>query len=342
MKRTIAFVTIASGEVGMGHLMRSLSLAEMLQEEFNIKFIIDTDKHEIIEMIKEMHYQVDQISKSSPIGNFLNLWPHLYNCHIVVLDFYGITKELQLDLKEQNFKFVCIDDLHDTHFYADAIINVSNGVKPEDYSCERNTKLYLGTDFALLRSAFLEAAILPQKVIRSIDSVFINMGGADLPNNTLKFLRAILKYNIIKKIHIVIGIVNPYLQMITDFTNNNQHLSEIYIYHGINSDKMKSILLECQLAICPASGISIEICAIGIGIVTGFTAENQKDVLKGLIDRKCAFNLGDFNLQEEDEISASFGQILTNIREINEMVYNQKVLIDGQSPRRLKDLFIAL
>lgn len=336
MKRKISFVTIASGEVGMGHLMRSLSLAEMLQDEFSIQFIINTDKSGIIEMLKDMHYQVTQLAS---VKDSLSVLSNIENIDIVVLDFYGLTEDFQLQLKEKAFKIICIDDLHEIHFYADAIINISNSVKISDYSCEKYTKLYLGSSFALLRPSFLQVALSQRKEIKIIDGIFINMGGADLANNTLKFLKAILASNAINKVHVVIGMVNPYFQLIKEFVSKSESLSQIYVYHNIDSEKMLDVLSECELAICPASGISMELCAVGIGMITGFTAENQVDLLRGLVRKNCAFNWGDFNLLKENEITKAFDGILSNVTEINNMIKNQKMLIDGKSPERIKYIF---
>lgn len=342
MKRTVSFITTASGKVGLGHLMRSLSLAEMLSSLFAVNFIIDTDNDEVVKMVAEKGYAVNKVSAPSSISNIHDVLPYLENTAIVVLDFYTITPELQLALKHYNLKLVCIDDLHETHFYADVVMNVSNSVSSKNYSTEGYTRLLLGTDYVLLRPVFLQSAMQPARKFDQITSVFINMGGADAPNNSLKFLKAIVRINHIKQIHLIIGLVNPHRATIIDFISKLDSSIIVSLHSNINSFEMNRLLLDCQLAICPASGISMELCAVGIGMVAGITADNQKDLLKSLTESGCAFNLGDFNLLSEAEIGSHIQAIVTQLPVINEMVTKQKKLIDGRSTDRLRKVFQEL
>lgn len=323
----------------MGHLIRSLSLADMINNEFTINFIIQTDNGEIQKLIESRGYPVSVIHDSSNIDDFNAVDSFLHGAEIVVIDFYKITEDFQQRLIKKNLKVVCIDDFHDVHFYANIVINVSSGITIADYSCEPYTKLLLGTDYALLNSAFLKSALESRRSISKISSIFISMGGADKPNNTLKFLKAISVIENIQEIHVMLGPINPHSESIRSFLNDNQYLPNVLLHINVNSSKVKSIIEKCQLAICPASGVSLELCSIGIGIVSGFTADNQLDLLRGLIDKDCAINLNDFNLLSESEIKRSIEKILDNNKGFAEMIMNQKKLIDGKSPERIKEEF---
>lgn len=341
--RNIIFVTVASKEVGMGHLIRSLSLADMLRDQFNVAFVVATDTEDVLKMIRLRSYPVNKLVDSAKITDVENILPFLTDADIVVLDFYGITEKFQLALKHALYKFVCIDDLHENHFYANAVINVSNTIKEHDYSCEPYTKLLLGTDYVLLRSAFLQSAMNPPRVIGDVSSVFINMGGADLPNNTLKFLKGICSVSKINEIHIILGIVNPHRESISNFISNNSHTGKIVVHVNINGAEICNLLNLCQLAICPASGISMELCSVGIGIISGYTANNQKDLLAGLVEKNCVISLNDFNLLSESEVGAfTENFVINNKGNLNEMIFNQKMVIDGKSPVRLRKIFQEL
>ena len=54
-------------------------------------------------------------------------------------------------------------------------------------------------------------------------------------------------------------------------------------------------MLQAELAIVPASSISIEILHVGLIMVTGFTIENQKNIYGGLVRMDNVYGIGDFS-----------------------------------------------
>ena len=335
-------MTVASKEVGMGHLMRCLALADMLNEHFKIHFVISTDSPEVISLISLNDYVVSKMDDCYDLRDSSKIRDLVKYADIIVLDFYNLTEQYQIAIKKNHQKLVCIDDLHEIHFYCDLIINVSNSVKTNDYSCESYTNLLLGSNYVLLRNTFLQKAILKPRNLDAVTSVFINMGGADIQNNTLKFLKAVTSIPEVRQIHVVLGTVNPHSDDILSYINGCKNKHRIKLYNNIDSAEMCSILCQCHLAICPASGMSMELCSIGIGIVSGYTADNQLGLLKGLLDSGCAISLDNLNFIEEIQIISCLKVILKNKDYLNKMIFCQKILIDGMSSNRIKLAFQEL
>ncbi len=311
----------------------------MLGSKFDISFLISTDDDKVIDLVTPYYCHLTQ---PSVINNPIYLLPLLHNADIAILDFYTINEELQLSIKNIGIKLVCIDDLHKIHFYADIVINVSNNAKPENYHCEAYTKLCLGTNYALLRPDFLRSAKTLAKKIENVSSLFINMGGADVPNNTLKFLKAAVEVHQLTQIHLVIGLVNPHRDLIAKFITGLKKTVEIIIHSNIDSTTMNNLLLNCQLGICPASGISMELASVGLGMITGYTADNQKDLLEGIVSGNCALNLENMNLVGQQDIIKAIDFLVRDVPKVNQMIINQKKLIDGRSDDRLRKVFEAL
>ena len=105
---------------------------------------------------------------------------------------------------------------------------------------------------------------------------------------------------------------------------------------------MNSLILCCQLAVCPASGVCVELAAVGIGIISGYTADNQLEILKGFVENECILDAGDFNRISIQEITKLIKGYINNINKINMNIANQKKLIDGISPQRFLALFNEL
>jgi len=320
----------------MGHLVRSLALAQMLKPYFDIQFLLNEYNSEIANIIisegLECFYIDDQYTEDRFISN----------TDIVILDGYGFKSDYQKGIKQNGKKLVCIDDIHAFHFYADIIINVSDSVSKDDYSAEPYTRYLLGGQYALLRNIFLASGRKPGRTIGFINEVFISMGGADTNNISLKVLSVLLQISSIEKIHVVIGAVNTHAQCLENYINTNPSSKTVTLHKNVDARKLNSLITNCQLAICPGSGISLEVASIGLGIVSGYTANNQLGILNGLVKRGCVIDIGDFNKLSPDEIKYSIEEYISNLDVVNEMVKNQKRLIDGLSSERFISIFREL
>jgi UDP-2,4-diacetamido-2,4,6-trideoxy-beta-L-altropyranose hydrolase len=316
----------------MGHLVRCLSLAKILKNEFDISFLLTENVPAAEKLVKEEYFNVDAgIEKENA---------YFERCDAVVLDGYEFKEEIQKRIKAKHKKLVFIDDLHDQHFFADAIINVSDSVIADEYIKEANTKLLLGSKYALLRPEFIQAAKEQARTISNARSIFISMGGADKENSSLKVLKALESIKNVLQIHLLIGAVNQNEITLKEYITRSKKM--IVLHKDINAGEIVSILNRCQIAICPASGTSIEAAAVGIGMISGITADNQKGILNGLINNGCAESIGNFNEISGSELTAFIEKTIANVDATNEMIVNQKKLVDGHSPERYLRTFHEL
>jgi RimJ/RimL family protein N-acetyltransferase len=189
----------------------------------------------------------------------------------------------------------------------------------------------------LLRRAFLGEK--KPRTITAVKKIFISMGAADVNNISQKFCEALSGVQGIEEIHLMLGAANPHLDNIGLFAQKNASL-KVYKHIDITAERLAYVLGECDVAVCPASSISMESCAVGIGLLTGYTADNQKDILKGLLSEKVALSLGDLNAITTAQIRTHFENL--NTGELNKLIEKQAVFIDGKSPERLRKAFADL
>ena len=119
-KRRIFFRADASPTIGYGHYIRSLALADMLKQDFDCTMFtqMPTDYQlREVQSVCSIRYLSDTDAK---FDEFLD---KLHGDEIVVLDNYFFTTDYQRAIKSKGCKLVCIDDMHDKYFVADAIIN---------------------------------------------------------------------------------------------------------------------------------------------------------------------------------------------------------------------------
>ena len=166
-------------EIGLGHVVRCISLSHMLKNDFTIHFFALEIPNSIKIKITQNAWNVTVIEEES---DFLK---RLTEDEIVVLDGYQFDSDYQKEIKNRGSKLVCIDDFQDQYFYADLVINHAPGVIKENYDGEPYTKYLLGPNYALLRPEFLESKSPDkQDFSKGVKKLFVCFGGSDVKNLT--------------------------------------------------------------------------------------------------------------------------------------------------------------
>jgi len=331
-KNRILFRADGSSNAGYGHVMRALSLAAILKKKFQCVFIIQNPDTFLRNQIKNV---CDKIIEIPVTENLINESESISTKFInpddiVVLDGYNFKTGYQKQIKKACFKLVCIDDIFNTHFVADVIINHSEGIKISDYSKENYTKLFLGTKYAILRKSFLKKRLKQIDPDFSALSVFINMGGTDPDNYTKRALKICLKNVNIKSIDIVIGSFYPYVEELKKMTGSDK---KIKIHSNLTETKMYSLIKKSSIAICSASTISYECASVGGIMFVYKTAYNQKNIYSFLVKREVAFPISSLNLKLTEFKNKKIRQKYFD---------NRRLLFSGDSDKNLKNIFTDL
>ena len=188
----------------------------------------------------------------------------------VVLDNYFYTSEYQKQIKEKGCKLVCIDDMHDKHYYADVVIN-HGLIDKKLFDIESYTRLCLGLDYALLRKPFIQAS----STVKNPNSWFISFGGTDYLNLTEKALQAIHDDPRVDSITVVIGDAYKYIE-------NLKNYPKATIEKNLTAEEMADVMCKAQYAILPSSSVCIEALACRCKVAAGFFVHHLR--VKGLLE----------------------------------------------------------
>lgn len=320
MKSDLFIRADGSTQTGLGHLVRCISLSNILDDQFNISFVC----REIpLQMEDELAQQGISLIKIDREETFLN---HILPKCTVVLDGYSFNSAYQKKIRDQGCALACIDDLHDREFFADLIINHAPGIKKSDYKAQPYTQFGLGPDFVLLRPSFLEAARrVGERVQNNIEHILICFGGSDSENLTIRALNVALNFNQFKKITIITGSAYNYADELLRTIKNQK---KVVHHHALSGKEMAAAFLESDVAIVPSSGILFEALATGNIAISGTYTNNQKEVYAGFKELNAIIDAGEFG---EDEINRAINQI--GEKKLT------KGIIDGKSPDRIRTLF---
>ncbi len=261
-KRKVYFRADASVEIGYGHFIRLLALADMLKDDFDCVFYtVSPTEYQCGEMEKVCRYVV--LNEGTKFEDFLAA---LTGEEIVVLDNYFYTTDYQRAVKEKGCKLVCIDDMHDKHYVADVVINPVLD-KCDFYDIEKYTRLCLGLEYALLRKPFVVKTNVSNK---KKNSWLIAFGGSDVDNNTERFLSVLNSDDRVDSISVIVGDAYRYLSSIKKY-------EKATVYQNLSAEQVSAVMRWSEYAVLSASTICIEALASQCKVACGYYIDNQKD-----------------------------------------------------------------
>lgn len=333
----VVFRADGNSKIGLGHVVRNLALVSVLKDRFSCLFLIRDPEDAILRMIGSL-CKVQALPHFATLQEEINhLRSVVLQTDIVVLDSYEFDSDYQQEVKRMAHKLVAFDDYAKHHFYADLVINqgASGSVS---YQKEPYTRVLQGFNYLILRPEFYLAAT-DKRQIAGVETVFICFGGADPFNITVKALRASLHCDFITDIRVVTGSAYRFSKELAELVAVSG--GRITHLHDISAADMVESIKRSQVAICPASSVSLEVCAVGCGLLTGTVIDNQEHLHQQLVETGCALSIGDFNDVSEEELSNAIRK-LANPFELNQLVGRQRVTIDGLSGSRVLAQFEGL
>ncbi len=290
----IVFRADGNNKIGLGHMMRCLSIADAFRRAGrDCLFITAQDK--LSHIITERGYQC-VILNSNPYrldGETEQLLRVLgdYDVQAVVADSYYVTPAY-LDALRQQYHTVYIDDVYAFAYPVHCLVNYAINAATQKYAAlyagQDMPHLLLGTDYVPLRSEFCSAEqkILPER----IKNIFVSTGGADSEHIALKLVEYLQQNDEYGKytFHIVVGAANDDLDKIINLSKATENIS---VYSNVA--KISNLMRMCDAAIAAAGSTLFELCACGLPIVTYTLADNQKENEQSFCQKGIAVSAGD-------------------------------------------------
>lgn len=305
----------ASTLIGSGHVMRCLTLAQVLQKSgYKVIFICREYPGHLIETIKAQGFVVKvlpfhdkKVYQEQKFSNDYGKWLWLtqeqdvhdilgcdsfvgQNC--LIIDHYGLDAQAEMKLRAVFEKIMVIDDLAnrrhdcdillDQNFYLDFALRYQN-------LCPTHCIQLLGPQYALIRPEFLEARNRRQTFAK-LKNIVVYMGGADPKNITEAIVLELLKLKDAGSYHIdvVVGVVNPYKERISALCQAHSFLH----YHD-HPVYYLDLLIQADLAIAAGGASSYERCIIGLPSIVFSIAENQDKICSDLASWGAQMHLKD-------------------------------------------------
>lgn len=352
IKRVVIRVD-ASVEMGMGHLVRCMSLANALAEEGTEVFfllrshaaaltgLIEADGHAVRLLADPPHDSGAAPTRWLPTtwqrdaGQTLDAIGQIGAPDWLIVDHYALDAKWERLQRQQVPRILAIDDLADRPHDCDILLDQNlvaametryRGLLPA--TC----RPLLGPRFALLRHDFAEqrksAAIRDGEIRR----ILVCYGGSDPSNETAKALAAV-KYLSVSSlsVDVAIGPSNPHADLIAKLC---LELPRTNMHRGANN--MAELMACADLAIGAGGVMSWERCCLGLPTIAVDIADNQIGGLTALARLGALVHLGSAASVTQDQMESSIRSLLgdpAKTRAIGDVAH---ALVDGEGCGRVR------
>jgi UDP-2,4-diacetamido-2,4,6-trideoxy-beta-L-altropyranose hydrolase len=349
----IAIRTDASSQIGTGHFMRCLTLAEALKQHgVQIRFISRELPVYLRDMLaeKDMDFTlladnaqaspIDDLAHSAWLGKSQaqdaqdsiqaladKAWDWL------IVDHYALDMRWENALRKTAKQIMVIDDiadrqhdcdvLLDQNFYADMQTRYSGKVPA-------HCQLLLGPRYALLREEFrhLREQIKPRT--GAVKRILVFFGGVDADNYTGLAIKALAEIQLEEVlVDVVIGAQHPCRTEIE--TSCNAHR---FICH-VQTDKMAELMAAADLAIGAGGSASWERCCFGLPALLVALAENQIEIAKALDSIGACIYIGAKDTVNALTIQQELIKLLDIPNQIENISKKACTLVDGIGVSRI-------
>lgn len=289
----VAIRVDASNQIGTGHFMRCLSLAEALtQRDAQVRFISRDLPVYFQDMLTSKGYEFaflsDRKSDSNRDGLAHSHWLGTSQDNDaqdslrelsdqtwdwLVVDHYAVDARWQSRLRKAAANILVIDDIADRQHDCDVLLDQNfytdmasryNGKVPA------HCRLLLGPRYALLRDEFRQLRNKVKPRNGPIKRLLVFFGGMDAADYTSRTIDLLLRMDMKDvAVDVVIGQQHP----------RRQHIETTCADHGfdchVQTTRMAELMMSADMAIGAGGGAIWERCCLGLPGVTIATADNQ-------------------------------------------------------------------
>jgi UDP-2,4-diacetamido-2,4,6-trideoxy-beta-L-altropyranose hydrolase len=357
MNPTIVFRADASLDMGTGHVMRCLTLADALREKGAIcHFICREHKGNFIANIRSKGFatHILPVSQEAHISD-INCLAHSHwlgssqiedaqqcsvilkelNVKWVIVDHYALDENWECNLETYCKKLMVIDDLADRKHCCDLLLDQnwfgsSTGNRYEALTQE-DTTLLLGPKYALLKPEYehlRKKMPLRDGIIRR---VLVFLGGSDPSNETEKVLEALLDFDFLY-VDVVVGANHPDPVGIAEIVEA-QNLTSFYM----NIPHLADLMACADLMIGAGGSTTWERMCLGLPSIVISVADNQTPTNITLMDEGYINFIGEMADVSSNNIKKSISDALDSQSKLQRQSILMKQFVDGAGVKHVSD-----
>jgi len=342
----IVFRTDSSMDIGTGHVMRCLTLADELMERgADLSFVCRKAPGNLIQHIEDKGYRVYPLPPDIDLSVDKDLTQKILQKQTelidwLIIDHYEIDILWESYLRKYVKKIMVIDDLANRYHDCDILLDQNISVKGNRYNgfVPLHCLKLLGPEYALLMQEFAQARMSLKERAEEVKRILVTMGGVDHENQTAKVLKGIkmLGRNDIS-VDVILGASNPNRSKIEEMISEMQNAK---CFNNVKN--MADFMVKADIAIGASGSTTWERCCLGLPSIVMVLADNQKDIAEELGKEGVVVNLGWHEDVTEMDIKNAVENLLADSDKRGKMSLKGKEMVDGIGIKKVVEKIIEV
>jgi len=330
----------ASAEIGSGHLLRCLALAQAWRGRGGEAiFATSPGRGALAERLVEEGFAVepwaaktgserDCRETAERAGELGATW--------VVVDGYRFGAGYQRRLKDAGLALLWLDDDARTGSYCADLVLDQNVYADECKYRDRGpgTRLLLGSRWALLRREFLDRGSARDRS-RPVERILVTTGGADPGALARKIARGIVS-SADRAVEIVV--------VAGALASRDPELEALEVSGAIEIRRdvrdMAELMAGADLAIAAAGSTLWELAFMGLPVLAVSVAPNQRPAAEAMSALGAAIDLGTAESLRGDDLAQAVRALLDEPPKRVELARRSRELVDGRGAERVVDVLL--
>lgn len=341
-----------NNQIGIGHVMRCLTIAKMLREkqEEVIFFLADAGCEE---MVSSRGFQCCILKTAyDDMESELEMFQAAikqFGIDRLLVDSYYVTDKYLERLRDIVIT-IYIDDIDSFPYPVDLLINYNVFAKAIDYpygvECfdyneissnikDKITTVLAGPVYAPVRREFVGNTT---DIREGVWEILITLGGSDAYNLSYKIADALLK-DTDAVLNVVCGPFNVHKAKLYELASADER---VRVYENVKD--MWNLMKRCDLAVSAAGSTMCELAALARPAVTFSFVENQRRIAETFGLQGAAVTVGHYIPAEEKQflgrISEEVKELMDSPQKRRELARNAHNLVDGQGAGRIAEAIV--
>lgn len=346
----VAIRADAASHIGVGHVMRCLTLANALKAKgAEVSFVCRPFAGHLEERIIVEGHQLHMLPPATqtvkPEPDLAYTPPHASwlgetwktdlaqtqemlgggQFDWLIVDHYSLDAGWESAMRKFSSKIMIIDDLADRKHDCDLLLDQTYGCREETYKpwVPKSCTLLMGSKYALLRPEFpaLREFSLNRRGNSQVKHLLVTLGGIDNDNITGKVLSELKESSLPEDcgITVILGAV-PWLETVRQIAKTLPWPIEVMV----NVSKMAEIMANSDLCIGAAGSTSWERCCLGLPTLMMTLGGNQQGIARALEKKKAVILL-----DEMSDIAKTVRLLHNSAEKLNSLSQASMGITDG-------------
>jgi UDP-2,4-diacetamido-2,4,6-trideoxy-beta-L-altropyranose hydrolase len=343
MNRALLIRADGSEQIGTGHVMRCLALAEAWRDRGGtVVFALASASEALEKRLKSEGMETAVLSVAAGGKGDARKTAALArkrDASWVVVDGYAFDDRYLESVRGAGLQLAVVDDNGILDRYAaEMVINANLHADEHLYRRRnRNACLLLGSRYALIRREFRERRVRRRRFSARPCRILVTLGGADVLGLTpmaIRALRNLLPTEI--DVRAVVGPSNPGFERCREEMSAASYRGEV-IPAATN---MAEQMAWADVAVAAAGSTCWEMASLGLPAILIVTADNQAPIAASLHKAGIAVSLGRSGRALDARIAAAVKNLCADAALRRDMSRRGRRLIDGRGAERIAQVLM--